>query len=175
MEVLEQLKSPVGKGENWERFSVAQILNIQSKLSVNSGLKPLWNWFQNNTGFFNTQVLVYEEAWSEGIRKKWVTLQLLLNTVSPYQCNMSGWFLSNSAWVVSSLRGQPNGKGFSRIVSNIVRALGFESSLYLLFGYLCVSLLMSETLFPYHSNRNNNFLWKLKAVGFIKLSASQQK
>ena len=35
------IKSPVGKGKNWEKFSAEQILNIQSKLSVNSRWKPI--------------------------------------------------------------------------------------------------------------------------------------
>ena len=35
------IMSPVGKGKKWEKFSVEQILNIQSKLSVNSRWKPV--------------------------------------------------------------------------------------------------------------------------------------
>lgn len=35
------INNPVGKGKNWEKFSVEHILNIQIKLSVNSRLKPV--------------------------------------------------------------------------------------------------------------------------------------
>lgn len=35
------IKSPVGQGKHWEKFSVEHILNIQIKLSVNSRLKPV--------------------------------------------------------------------------------------------------------------------------------------
>ena len=48
------IKSPVGKGKNWEKFSAERILNIQSKLSVNSRWKPIWSGFIK-TEFCNRQ------------------------------------------------------------------------------------------------------------------------
>lgn len=47
--------------------------------------------------------------------------------LTPAQFNTSCSFISNCAWLVSSLFGQPNGKGFSGIVEKITMAFGFEA------------------------------------------------